>query len=532
MTRIAPPRSVWALLTFLLTCCLLHGCGTTPSGADSWLVILSGDTITVSEAAEAWAGLSPREKEIFVVSPRPSREFVSALATKRMLEREVSALGITDAPGLRARAEADARTRKTRLLLELLRKDLEERVTPEDMEFFLSHMGTSVWFTETRGDSVIAVKGPEHLPMLRKELVLILDGMLPGEETETPWNTSIRLDSIYRTDPELVEATLADTDRVNGLARSRLAEARLGRMVDSVLTECRENGQLRLDSANIEIFVRDPGMLPGTALITSSAYGDLTGEELTGEIAFLSISQPVRPEDPSWLDWWLHRRMEQTCLAAVLEDLWPAKADSIVLDRAPMVMELAVDSLYTLSVTEAVTVTSAEIVGAYERMRDTLLIEEHRVFEMPFISEWDIDSFRDGVILGRDPGFVESLDGLGTLVQEAGSRLTRPVPASAIPLGLGAELFRIDPADTGSWHGPYSLDTPPGFFAARLVEVIPEHEASLDEASSYIEGLIRTRREAQRLDEWLEELGTEHGLLINEELLTGLPGDPGLWSSL
>ena len=96
----------------------------------------------------------------------------------------------------------------------------------------------------------------------------------------------------------------------------------------------------------------------------------------------------------------------------------------------------------------------------------------------------------------------------------------------------GEDVFLMDPTDTTTWLGPKQLYGSDEICMFRLLEVIPERNATFEEVEDQLRIMTRNRLEEQATVEYMRRLEERYGLVINDEILRQLPEDPGLWSTL
>jgi hypothetical protein len=64
-----------------------------------------------------------------------------------------------------------------------------------------------------------------------------------------------------------------------------------------------------------------------------------------------------------------------------------------------------------------------------------------------------------------------------------------------------------------------------------VVDILPEHTATLEDLRPELEEGARIRLEGEATESWIGELAQEHGLELNYDVLDRLPEDPGEWGS-
>jgi hypothetical protein len=140
-------------------------------------------------------------------------------------------------------------------------------------------------------------------------------------------------------------------------------------------------------------------------------------------------------------------------------------------------------------------------------------------------------AFKQAVSTGGTPDWAGECDGLPSLSVAGGSsRITRPLAIEEIPANLGDSIFSA--GDTLEWFGPVPYSPIEAWLAIRLVEVLPQHPASFDEALPSIDAEIRASLGEIFLERWMERLETACGFEINESAMARLPVDPSEWGGL
>lgn len=235
----------------------------------------------------------------------------------------------------------------------------------------------------------------------------------------------------------------------------------------------------------------------------------------------------------------LHSILIDAYLSDYMSVFYPDESDSMDLLLEGGARVLAADSLYLLCVAESISVTEGDLLHFYETMQEPVIVPERRVFRLALArGEEQLGQLRSATAEGpeRARAFLESLPPPpGHTYSDGGDGLagaTEPLRFDQVPASAADSLFALSESDTIDWHGPFRLRAPEGYLFARLVRVIPEHRASMEELRDEIERRVRSNRESERFTRWMVELESRHGLVINEEVLGSLPSDPGLWSDL
>jgi hypothetical protein len=494
---------------------------------------LDGDTITVEDAGELWDGLAPGERQRFLRSEDPVAGYVVSLARREMVLKEIGRLGYMDRPRAVCLAGAWVRNRLYGAAVDSARSMLRRGISPEDVERFRRLMGRTVWYTEEPGGPGAESYGPVHLPELPSDLALCLDTLRPGQSVVCG-GSFIRLDSVYATDPELVEQTLRDTAHVESLARNRLVASRLDRMRDSLLEWAA--GRAEIDTAALEGMARsiaEGGFQPDTmAEVVSGPRESWTERKLLTEAAFASESRPVDPASASWLLFLARNLLLRNAFVSWLQQSRPQALEPLLAAGQSQRRSRAVDLIYDEMVAESIAVSDEDIQERYESMSEPVMSPERRRLQMVVFPRTELQSFREAV---EDPESspLVLFDPYPWFVDTArGPAVTVPLERRQLPPTLADTAFSLSPSDTTAWHGPFPVPQLELMAAFRLREVFPPRAATLEEASDSLGRQIRAEKAESRLEEWMAELEERYDLRINDAILDRLPPDPALWSDL
>lgn len=516
-------------VSFILV--LLAGCGRKPDG-ETWMVVAGTDTVTVSEIGRAWLALSPEAQQRFLSGENPLGDFLLSFARKLMVEDEIARLGYLGREGISLRSQAWGRLEMFHAAQETLQARAEADFTDEDLAFFRNHMGTTVWYTVTSSDGDTRY-GPDHLAELSSEVGAALAGLEPGETATLDLQVTVTLDSIDVTDSALVAQALADTTQIEDYARTQISRRRAVEQYDEILAAAWAASPPEINFAGLARFAAwsrgEAESLPSDTLITA---GDAvwTAARMIQEAGFESTMRPTASTDTTWLREFSTVLINRQFIADELRRISPSDADSILSRSSKYAKQLAADSLYGDFVVDSVTVSEAQTDSAWAASPPA--IPEMRSVECVLLpSEADLEAFRNAIVRGDAGRAAEQYQGIPGICPDGG-RLTRPLESDEIPCGLGDTLFSLAPADTLRWVGPAAYAPVEGYVALRLVEVLPAHASSREEAGPILEGLLRSVFLEERLNAWLGELERFYGLSINERALNDLPSDPSLWADM
>ena len=494
---------------------------------------LGDDTITVGDAGELWDNLEPGERRQYLTSDDPVAYYVVALARREMVLREIGRLGYLDRPRVVCLAGSWVRRQLYMAAVDSAKAMIARGVSLEDIDFYRSLMGRTVWYTTDPGSPHAASYGPVHLPEVPKDLALCLDTLRTGQFAVCG-DTEIRLDSLYATDPELVEQTLNDTSHVESLARNRLRESRFDRMRDSLLQQTLQEAEIdTLALAAMASSIADGDFMPdSTTAVVSGRFEGWTSRKLLTEIAFASEIRPVDPTSTSWLLFLVRNLLLQNAFVSWLQSRVPEALEPALNAGQIERRSRAVDLIYSEMVAESVMVSFSEIEERYRSMSEPIMMPERRRFQLLVFSESALQTWREALanpdadpadLFDPYPWFGDTARGRGVTVF---------LERRQLPATMADTAFALSPGDTAAWYGPFpvtQLELMAGF---RLREVLPEREATLEEASDSLRGQIRAEKAESRLEEWMAELEQRYDLRINDAILDRLPPDPALWTDL
>ena len=219
----------------------------------------------------------------------------------------------------------------------------------------------------------------------------------------------------------------------------------------------------------------------------------------------------------------------QTIRMQELSEGHPVELDSLEDEADEYLMELALQAVYSDSVTSSISVSEEDLQLEYSQMDSTIMIPEKRILlalHLPFEQE---EAWMASVSAGTQNTFAEGLEGLSFLSPDgSSSRITAPVSEQELPENARESVFS-HPSDDPSYIGPLPSSRIDGFELYQILEVLPEHPAEMEELRSVLRSSAHERLEVLRIEEWMQGLKDEYGFLLNTDLLCELPADPGLW---
>lgn len=512
---------------------VISGCGGSVSG-DDWLFRLDGRTVTVAEAGAYWDSLPPEVRQGFASGGNPLGDFILAYSRKTLVERETERLGLLSDPLIGYRTAAWTRLNSFRAADDELRLRAEAALTPADDAYYLDHLGITVWYSTSPANGQEGIgHGPSVLSEMDPALGLVLAGLSEGESAVLADGSTVTLDSVVGTEPELVAAMRADSTGTLAYGRDRMAAQRALDTAASMRAEYLSGASVEYRPAAMARFA---GMVAAGAdpasgdTLLSTASEVWTAERMVEEIRLEAATRPVQPSDTAWLSAFADVILYREALACRLGEIDPAAADSIARGAAGYLMRLAADTLYTMFVTDSIRITPGMLDSAYAAAPPS--VPETRTFVcLSLRDSVEVDAFRDALVSGATTGLEGVFGGLPELAGPAGDpHLTRPLSAGDVPAGLGSPLFAA--TDTSTWFGPAPYPEQEIWVAFRLDSVLPARQATLEEAVPALESVIRASREQVRFEEWMRSLEQQYDLEVNEDAVNQLPPDPSEWSEL
>lgn len=510
---------------------LLSCGGGRPSDRD--LFSIEGRATTVEQAAEMWNIMPSEFRRVILSSDSVQREFARAVATRNMIELEVSRLGIDTLPEIVSAGRAAGRMRSLAALHGLLREDASSRITPEDVDLYLDRMGRTVWYTISDGNYIRSA-GPEHLPETEPPLGSLLSSMSPGDTAILDDGRTLTLDSLDVTDPELVEET-AGIEGYRDLARDRLINAWTERSMERLQEEFLGYPAPVPDSTVIRsVAGHFSSGSPYRAADTVAAAAEfvLTAGDLVGSVNIEGARVPVSPESETWLAAFSMALLRRRAAASYLEENHPREYAEAFAEADSVSMNAAADLLYRRFVSDSVIVTEDDIHELYAGLQGELTVPERRsVLSVHLEDREETERFREAVSSGTAGLIADEFPGVSSISSPgSGGRLSRPLTVDEVPAGLGPRLFSLAREDTVTWLGPEPYSQGLCWVALRLADVHPAHQAELEEVRETLQDVAAAEMEAERYTEWISELHDRWQPRFNWELIDTLPPDPAAWA--
>lgn len=523
------------LAVLALTLISTQGCRRAVSG-DDWLFLVPGDTVTVKDAGLYWESLDPEVQLGFMSGTNPVGDFILAYTRRILVEHEMERLDILALPSIGYRVESWNRLQASRSVDAAIREEALQGVSDDEIEFYLDHLGLTVWYSTSHPGSGVTTTSPATvLSEMPPSIGGILAQLQPGQSAECPDGRILTLDSILGTDPALVAAMLEDSASTISFGRNRIAQQRAAAALDSLRTVSLAAAAPRFDEQAFSSFAEmvAGGVSPSSpeTLFTSSA-GVWTAARMVEEIRVEGMNGPVQPSDTSWLMAFAEVLIPRRALAGRLEALDPEAFSALAEETEGYRMRLAADTLYRMFVTDSIDVTAEMLDSAYAASTP-MLAERRSVLCVVLRDTSEVQAFRRSVTADGANGFLSegSHAGFPTLAASPEDpALTRPLFVEEVPAGLGDAVFSTE--DETVWFGPVPYAPMEAWIAVRLDSIHPARQATLEEASQRIEGEIMASHSQILFEEWMRSIEVRYGLDINEDVLDRLPADPSEWSGL
>lgn len=522
----------------VMICLFISGCGSPAVESSTWLLAVGDDTLTVGQAGESWNGMDERQRSVFLSRENTVGEYIVTLGRKMLLQRELEEAGYLDNSVLTGMSESWFLERTGEQMRRLIQESSQEAVTPEQVDDMMGFLGESAFFTVDPGEEEEASYGPVHMLSLPEEMMYALDSIPMGSTGITETGMGLRLDSMQTADSALMAEMMADTAAL----RSNIATGIARRNADSEYRELREtllsDFGLSVDStalAELSAGYGDGSDFPEPErVILESDLGTWTVEDIMAELVYYrSRYSASDPSDPQWLSAILELVHYNEYSLSVLQEERPEVLDSLMEEKEAYLLDIASDQFYEDSIQSLVTVTEEDMRNLFENMEEPLTVPEKRVLQAVRMHRDSAAVFRQ-LPADEAEAFLSRRQGFATLAAdpEEAPQVTRPLTVSEVPGFHGDEVFLMDPSDTVTWLGPLDLQGSDEICMFRLIQVIPERNATFDEVEDQIRVMTRNRLEEQATVEVMGALEQSYGMAINEDILQRLPENPGVWSQL
>ena len=464
----------------------------------------------------------------------PATEFVTGMTMMSVLQEFAEREGYTEIPRIQHFRDSWLRTEASMIRQDHMRDRIISDLTAEEMQFWNSQRADSVRLT-LECDSIPSVEmGLFRLSHIPHHIAVDLDSRSAGTAIELERGLRIRLDQMIRGDAGTVSPLLTpdgnpDSTEIWVLSEGRLRFINLLERYDAI-----DRYGISIDTVAVlavaSYFDARTAVLPVDTVL-SSRLVTTSSLDLATEMAFFQTRLPLMANNPVWCMMTLDNIIMQTIRMQELSEGNPVLMDSLAEEADKYLMELALQAVYSDSVTSSLSITEEDLQFEYSQMDSTIMVPEKRILlalHLPFEQE---EAWMASVNAGTQNTFAESLEGLSFLSPDgSSSRITAPVSEQELPENT-RELVFSHSSDDSSYIGPIPSSRLDGFELYRVLEVLPEHAAEMEEVRSALRSSALERLEVLRIEEWMQGLKDEYGFLLNTAHLTELPSDPGLWAS-
>ncbi len=522
------------VLMMLITSVMAVGCGGSQVSSSTWLIREADDTVTVGDLGNAWNSMSDRQQQVFLSKDNPVGEFIVTYGRRNILEKELERIGYLSNPKFLQMGDSWLLEKCGELLRRQIFNRQMTEVPDEQVDRIMSFLGESAYFTIDPGEETENSYGPVSMPALPMEMINLIDSLSAGASGVTEDGIYMRLDSTVMADSAEMVEIREDSVNVRSNVISTLANNRYNeemQELDSLLVS-----DARIDSqavAELAMFYSDSGAMPDTgAVLMSTGIGDWSTGDLMRELIYYMSKYSVDPGSTDMLDMVLKLLHYNRYSMNTLSQDYPQVLDSLRDEKESYILDIASEQFYSDSIQACVTVTEQDMRDLFENMEDPPTIPEKRVFQAVHMPRATITGFQD-MTFQEQLEFMKDKDGFGDLAADsAHPQITRPLSVSEVPGFNGDDAFLMDPTDTTTWLGPLPLYDSGEICMFRLLDVLPERNATFEEARDQMRSMTRNRLEEQRTVEVMRELEEKYHMVINEDILDELPEDIGSWTEL
>lgn len=531
-TRCMTMGSILAVLFITLAA----GCGGATVDSDTWLVVVGADTLTVGDLGRSWNRMGQRQQQLFIGKDNTVGEYIVSFARKTILEKELEETGYLGSPELISMGESWLRERAGEQYRGLLRDNELRKVSEEEIDFTLSYVGRSAYFTVDPGEDSERSYGPVHIPMLPSDMMMLCDTLETGSTGVTETGIVMRMDSIVMADSALMAAVLADSAALRESARASIGNRNFETALEDLRDSLRSDPAFIVDSGQVarysQVHAGELEQIDPQTILMSSALGTWTSEVLDSELEYYTSRTSIDPANPEWIVALLDLVHFNAFAFSMLEDEFPHILDSLETEADRYMLDIASDRFYAETVSSSVSVTVEYMQELYETAEPPFTIPEKRALQAVMIPQDSVPLYRRLSQEERED-FIDAMPGFPSLAADARDpQFTIPLSTSEVPGFHGDEVFAMDPQDTVTWLGPLDLHRTDFACLFRLVEVIPERPATFEEVEVQLMHMARNRLEEEVTVTMMNELEAKYGLVMHEEVLSRLPEDPGLWADL
>jgi hypothetical protein len=523
-------------LVTLIILTFTGGCSGTRVDSTTWLIAIGEDTLTVGDAGSTWNGMNDYQRDMFISRDNTVGEYIVTCGRKALLLKELEAEGYMDDDFLLAYRNAWMNQKCGEAARRYLFKIDLEKVGEDEIDFYLSHLGKTVLFTVNPGSDTKEVSGPVHLPELPTEMIVLLDTLAMGESGITLSGIEVRLDSTVTADSLFISQALADTATIRSNAANSIANRRFQATEDSLKLSLQTDYNMNVDSTALQqlklYYAGETESPSDETVIVESDLASWNALDLKNEIAYYENRYSVDPSDANWISVFVEFLHYNRYCRGILERESPETIDSLYAESEKNFLDMASEIFYDDRIHSAVTVTRADMEALFENIEEPLIIHEKRILQAVHLPSDSTIAYRH-MTPDQKEQYLLQLPGFEFLAADSAQpQITRPLLPNEVPGFHGEDVFLIDPTDTTSWIGPLELYGGTQLCMFRLIEVVPERNATFDEVEDDLQIMTRNKLEEQATVDIIRELEEKYGMVINEDILEMLPEDPGEWTDL
>ncbi|MCK4806268.1 MAG: hypothetical protein KAT09_01405 [Candidatus Aegiribacteria sp.] len=348
---------------------------------------------------------------------------------------------------------------------------------------------------------------------------MLLRGLETGELSSLDSSYSgwrfLRIDSTYQdTIPPFAEIKDIIASRILG----RLKMAYKDELFDSLRTV-----------NNLQITEGIPELIASHFLENSQDYEPFTSEQENmvaysftgGRRTIYSLAENIRnlppigyndPDDPDWI-------REYSWLLG-LYDIMSMEAKQLGMDTLPdnvsymdqRFSNQVLDVYYAEVIEPRLIPTEEKLLEIYEAEKDSLIIQEERVFKtISAVGEGQLDLFNRVMESGGDPfSMIEELTAVQSILAPGESIITRPMTVSDIPPPWNEMLFNAEMHESVTCS--VSAEQ---LLLFELTEIRPEHIATFDESQDQLLAIFRSMEEEEVISGLVDSLRSVYHIEIN-----------------
>ena len=512
----------------------MGGCSGSGPDKSTWLIVIGEDTLTVGDLGEAWRRLGDDQRELFTSKDNTVGEYIVTYGRKVLLQDELEAAGYLNDDLLISSGRSWFNEKCSEAGRRYLYNKELENVSEDDIDFFVDHLGMTVFYTVNPGSEDEETLGPLQLSLLPVEIVQLFDSLGTGNTGLSQSGFEVRLDSVITADSTVIAQTLQDTVAIRRNTANAIASARFKESENQLALSLESDMHIdstALDQLSLYYSGESESPAPETVLLSSNLV-DLTASEMKNEILYYQNSYSIDPAEPGWLYLFIEFLNTNAYYKDLLERESPGTIDSLNVELEKYLLNNASDKFYSDRIQSLVEVTRADMQELFDNLEEPLTIPEKRVLQAVYMERDSLAEYRHMTdeerekFLLRMPGFIHFA------ADPDHPQITRPLQLNDVPGFHGEEVFMMDPADTITWLGPLELYGGPQVCMFRLIEVLPERNATFDEVEDQLRAMTRNKLEEQATVQVIQELEDKYGMAVNEDILDKLPEDPGSWVDL